>query len=270
LFSSRARFLRGLGLVALVWLASATAQSSTLWEWKLGPFYTRSVLWDAAELTEPNLRTLYGQLSRELKDNRAWTVEVFTDKADAGHESAGKMVAETDYDRWLGLYNEFGRRLLPMAEILAYEKNAVLRLRNSAGACSEVVLSGENFLRVPMGAVEFEILKISYHPLPPSTEPSSGDEAMVSIYVRSPALPNEDQARQFSLLMQKRLQQKRIIVAFRNDAYFLTDGRFPVVYRFDPTARPPSREQYEQSETMYCFCELPGIQCGLRGSGTIR
>jgi hypothetical protein len=61
--------------------------------------------------------------------------------------------------------------------------------------------------------------------------------------------------------MQKRFQLKRIVVALRADAYFLTDDMFPVVYRFDAKPMPPSREQYEQMKTMYCVSDRPGIQC---------
>ena len=247
--------------MALLSAAAVPSRGSTLWEEQLGPFYARSVLWDAADLTEPKLRLFYHELSEELKNNRAWTVGVFTDETDAGHESAGKMLTEKGYDWWLELYNEFGRKLLPMAEILVYEKNAVLRLRSSDGTCSEVVLLGDNFLRVRLGSVKFEILKIIYHRLPPSAEPRPGDEAMISVYVRSSSFPGENQARRFSLLMKDRFLQKRVDVAFRSDAFFLTDLRFPIMYRFDSTATPPSRDEYAKSKTMYCFCELPGIQC---------
>jgi hypothetical protein len=245
----------------MVFATAATARASTLWEYRLGPFYSRSLLWDAADLTEPRLRALYEQLSPELANNRAWTVQVFTDRTDAGRESGGKMGTEADYERWWKLYNGLGGKLLPMAEVLVYEKNAVLRLRNSAGVCSEVVLSGDNFLRTRLGSVSFEVLEIYYHSLPPGTAPSDGDEAMVTIFVRASAFPDEDQARQFSLLMQNRFEQKRIIVVFRSDAFFLTDEMFPIIYRFDPAAAPPSREEYERSKTMYCFCDRPGVLC---------
>jgi len=247
--------------MVLLFPASGGARGSTLWEYQLGPFYSRSVLWNAPDLTEPNLRTFYQQLSQELRNNRSWTVSVFVDRADAGRESAGLMGTEADYDRWLRLYNEFGRNLFPMAEILAYGNNAVLRLRNGAGVCTEVVLSGDNFLRVKSGGMDFEILEIYFHPLPPSTEPSPGDEAMVTIFVRASAFPDESRAREFSLLMQSRFQQKRVTVAFRADAFFLTDGMFPIMYRFDSTATTPGRDAYQKSKTMYCFCDVPGIPC---------
>jgi len=248
-------------VIAMLGATACLALDRTLWEGKAGPFYSRVVVWDASEFTDTNLRLFYRRLSRELKGNRAWTVDVFIDRDDAAREVSGKMVTEKGYDWWLDLYNKFGRKLLPMAEISSYSGSAVLRLRDNTGACSEIVLSGHDFLRASVGDVKFEILKVYYGSLPPHTEPREGDEAMVSIYVRSSSFPSAEQAREFSLLMEKRFQQKRITVLFRTDAFFLTDIKFPVMYRFDPAAAPPSREEYQQSKTMYCFCDQPGIPC---------
>ena len=244
---------------------SCPAQDSTLLQGSVGPFYGRAVLWDATNLTEQNLRSYHKQLSRELKPYRAWTVMVFIDKGDATRELYGKLRTEETYDWWLELYNQFGRKLLPMAELLTYEDNAVLRMRDAAGTCSETVLAGENFLRVRQNDIDFKILETYFTGLPPHTAATSGDEAMIWVYVRSSSFPNENQARDFSSLMQKRFRQKRVIVTIRTDSYFLMDGRFPIMYRFDKEGAPPSREQYEHSKTMYCFCERPRIQCSHSG-----
>jgi hypothetical protein len=180
--------------MAMLAVASSPALSRTLWEAKVGPFYSRVVVLDAAELTEANLRSFYQQLSRELEGSRAWTVGVFIDQRDAEREVSGKMRTDPSYAWWLDLYGKYGRNPLPMAEILSYSGNGVLRLRDRSGVCTESVLSGENFLRVHLGAVDFEILKVYYRPLPPHTDSSLGDEATVSIYVRASALPNSAQA----------------------------------------------------------------------------
>lgn len=248
-------------VVTILVATSCCAESRTLREWRVGPFYNRVVIWAGTDLTEPNLRSYYQQLSRELTGNRAWRVDVFSDEGDATRELYGKLRTEGDYDWWLGLYNKFGRKLLPKAEILSYAHNAVLRMRDTAGSCSEVVLSGDNFLRVHVGSIEFEILETYYHRLPPRTKPSHGDEAMISVYVRASSFPNVDQAREFGFLMRKRFRQKRIIVLIRTDSYFITDLAFPIMYRFDRDGVPPTREQYEQSKTMCCLCDRPAVLC---------
>ena len=258
------RDTRLIGWAIISLLAGAfcsTAEDSTLLQGRAGPFYGRVVIWEATKLTEQNLRPYYKQLSVELKAYRAWTVMVFIDKGDATRELYGKLATEETYDWWLGLYNQFGRKLLPMAEILTFEGNAVLRMRDSSGNCSETVLSGENFLRVGVDHIDFEILETYYTGLPPHTASAPGDEAMVWVYVRCSSFPTPDEAREFSLLMRKRFQQKRIIVVMRTDSYFITDGRFPILYRFDQNPTPPSQEQYERSQTMYCFCDRPDIRC---------
>jgi hypothetical protein len=227
----------------------------------VGPFYSRSVLWNASDLTEENLRLFYRELSREFKERNGWTVDVFVDQEDATRETYGKLKTGGDYDWWLDLYNQFGRALRPMAEISRNMGDGVVRLRDQAGNSSETVLAGENFLHVRVENVDFEVLKIYYSPLPPQTASNPGDEAMISIYVRASSFPSADLARQFSHLMQVRFQQKRIMVALRSDSYFITDGAFPIMYRFDRQGLPPSRPAYETSPTMYCFCDVPGIQC---------
>lgn len=248
-------------VAAMLGLACSLALGRTLSEAKVGPFYSRVVVLGASELTEANIRSLYGTWSRELNESRAWIVDVFIDQRDAEREVSGKMRTDPSYDWWLGLYNRFGRDPLPMAEILSYDGNGILRLRDQSGKCTESILSGENFLRVRRGAIDFEILKIYYRPLPPHTESSLGDEATVSVYARASTFPGPEEARDFSLLMQKRFKQRRIMTVIRTDAYFLTDHAFPVVYRFDQKPVPPGRKQYEQSKTMYCFSDRPGIQC---------
>jgi len=258
---SNARFIFLLIAIAIQGKASPVTRNSILWEGRVGPFYSRVTVWTVPEFTEPNLRAFYQRLAQKLKGNRAWKVEVFVDRNDAYRELYGKLVTEGDYDWWLKLYNKFGRKLLPKAEILSYRSNAVLRLRDRAGTCSEVVLSGDNFLRVHADNIEFEILEVYYHPLPPQSKPRHGDEAMVSLYVRASSFPKADQARAFALLMRKRFQQKQIIATIRTDSYFLTDNAFPIMYRFDATAAPPSPEQYKQSKIMYCFCDEPAIRC---------
>jgi hypothetical protein len=247
--------------MAMLAATSGVARDRTLWEGRAGPFYSRAVVWDAVELTEPNLRSFYLRSSQEMRGNRAWTLDVFIDRDDAERELHGLMVTDKGYDWWLDLYDKFGRKLLPMAEIQGYADNAVLRLRDSNGACSQTTLSGEDFLRAQVSGIKFEILKIYYRSLPPHTMPSPGDEAMISIYVRSSSYPTVEQAREFSRLMGKRFQEKRVMVIFRTDAFFLTDGAFPIMYRFDPSATPPGRAEYEHSKTMYCFCDQPGITC---------
>lgn len=254
-------------VIALLAATSCLAVNQTLWNWKAGPFCKLIVVWDVADLTEPKLRSYYQGLSRDLKRYRAWTVDVFVDREDAAREVSGKMIVETDddYDRWLDLYNKFGRKLRPMAEISGFGANAVLRLRDRNGNCSETVLSGDNFLQASVGDVKFEILEILYRLLPPHMKPRLGDDAMIDVFVRASSFPSVEQARTFSRLMQKRLQEKQIILMFRTDAFFIGDSFFPIMYRFDPATTPPTKEAYEHSKIMACSCNEPEIRCGELG-----
>lgn len=250
--------------VVCLWFAISVichAAGPTVWEKNVGPFFSRGVIWAPSDLTEPNLRSYYQRLSEELKTNLAWTVNVFVDREDASRELHGKLTAEGDYDWWLKLYNEFGRKLLPMAEILSFDGDAVLRLRDAHGACFETVLSGRNFLWVHQGSTDFQILDVHYRSLPPHTQSSPGDEAMIWVYVRSSVFPTVDEGKQLSELMRSRFHQKRIVVAIRTDSYFIADGAFPTVYRFDAEGTPPSRDDYANSRTMYCFCDRPEVRC---------
>lgn len=249
-------------VLALLAAPSCMAAASTLWGGKVGPFYGRVILWNAAELNRESLQLYYEQLSQELRGNLAWTVSVFVDQDDATREVSGKLKVENlDYAWWLELYRKFGRNLLAAAEILCYQDNAVLRLRDSTGKVTESVLAGSNFLHVQLDRVQFEILKAYYGPLPPHTSSAPGDEAAVHIYVRASSAPISGEAREFSRLMQERYKQKRVTVLIRTDAFFLTDWVFPIMYRFDAATTPPTREEYEKSKTIYCFCDQPSLPC---------
>ncbi len=243
------------------------AGSSIVWEQRDGPFLSRAVLWEGADFTEPNLRSFYAGFAAEMKPNRAWDVKVFLDRSDLTRELYGKFATDGDYDSWKNLYDKFGRSLLPMAEFLGYGDNAVMRLRDGAGVCSEVVLAGRNFLRMRDDGLVFEILESYYHRLPPNIRPSPGDQAMISVFVRASQFPSVGQARAFSKRLRGYFRQKRVIVAIRTDSYFLLDSGFPILYRFDERPAPPSREQYERVRTMYCFCEHAGILCGATPEG---
>ncbi len=252
--------------LAMLALASTSglAFASTFSEQSVGPFYSRALVWDVKDLTEQNLRSLYRQLSLELTSRRAWKIEVFVDQDDATRELHGKLRTEETYDWWLKLYNEFGKHLLPKAEILSCDNNAVLRIRNSAGTCSEILLAGDNFLRVKEGPIDFELLETYFHRLPPHTKPRRGDEAMISVYVRASSFPSTKQATALARLMRQRFRQARIAVAIRTDSYFITDGAFPIVYRFDPDGSPPTRAQYDQSQHMLCFYRGGEVVCRTR------
>jgi hypothetical protein len=236
-------------------------RGSTVWERRDGPFFSRAVLWPPAKFTAPNLRSFYGELAQQMKGYRGWDVEVFVDPGDLTRETHGKMATDEGYEWWQELYDKFGHSLLPMAEFFGHEDNAVMRVRDSAGVCSEVTLAGYDFLQVQADGTTFEILKIYYHPLPPNSKPVPGDEAMISVYVRASRFPSVDQARDLSRTLQQRFRQGRVMLVIRTDSYFITDGAFPILYRFDGKPAPPSLEEYKQSKTMYCFCDRPGILC---------
>ena len=165
-------WLRVVGLSAFALAMNPTsmdsAQARPLREGHLGSFYMRSVLWRGSDITEPSVRAFYPALSEELKGWRTWNVGVFMDEADAARELGAGKTLEMDYDAWLRRYERFGKALLPMAEIWSSMGNAVARVRNSAGQCSEFVLAGDNFLHADVDGVGFELLKIIYHGVPPT------------------------------------------------------------------------------------------------------
>jgi len=258
--------IRGLIIVSTSVAFSMTmrpclAAGSIVWERKDGPFFSRAVLWDPANFTDANLRSFYAGIAAEMQRNRAWDVKVFVDRNDLTRELYGKLVTDKGYEWWKDLHDKFGRGMLPMAELLGYRENTVMRVRDGHGVCSEVVLAGRNFLHLYSGGVAFDILESYYHPLPPDVTQSFGDQAMVSVFVRASRFPTVVQARALSKTLRGYFLQKRVTVAIRTDSYFLTDSAFPILYRFDQAPDPPSRVQYELTKTMYCFGDRPGILC---------
>ena len=251
----------GSALSIMLLQTSSVAPATRIWQRTDGPFRGRALVWAPADFTEANLRSFYLRLAPAMKGRRAWLVDVFVDEGDATRELHGKFASEGTYERWLWLYDRFGRHLLPMAKFYGLEDSAVLRLRDAAGVCYEIVLAGTDFLRLNSAGIKFELLEIGYHPLPPSVKPTSGDDAMVSVWVRASQLPNTDQARDVSRLLQDRFLEKRVRVHFRTDSYFITDDSFPIMYRFDQEPNPPDKEGLSRSNSISCFCERPGIRC---------
>jgi hypothetical protein len=246
----------------LLLAASCLGQGRIYWERKDGPLYTRYEIWRVADLTPGNIRSFYRRLAPEMNGYRAWVVKMFVDEAEATRDLYGKLATGVDYERWSQLYEQFGRKLGPVAMIMSQGRDAVARLRDKGGNCTETVLAGSNWLRSRVSRVEFEILEAYYHPLPPiADEPSPGDEAMVDINVRASPFPTMVQAQDFSSIMRSRFQERRVTIIIRQDAYFLTDEAFPIVYQFDETPSPPTKDEYLRSKTMYCFCDQPTIQC---------
>lgn len=98
------RLLLGLAvtLAALIFSPRCAARSATLWQGTAGPFYNRALLWEPADLTEPNLRSLYRELAAEFKGTRAWAVTIFVNRDDAIREAGGKLrIEDVDYNYWL-------------------------------------------------------------------------------------------------------------------------------------------------------------------------
>jgi len=144
--------------VVLFARAPVPKESITIWQRTDGPFFSQALLWEPASLTEENLRALYLRRAPAMRSRRAWLVWVFVDPGDAYRELRGKFATEGTYERWLGQYSAFGRKLFAMGELYGYRENVVLRFRNAVGTCTESVLAGTNFLRIEGGGIRFEIL----------------------------------------------------------------------------------------------------------------
>lgn len=231
------------------------AAPETLWEQHSGPYLTRYMLWAPHDITEANVREYYRNIRSEIGDERAWTVRIFADRDDANRDLYGKLRTEEDYEWWKQLYDRYGRTLAPAAELVGRKGRVSMRIRFATGHCKEVTLEGTSLLHFGDGDYSYELLRVAFRPLPPGQTPVETAGAEITVWIRARRLPNSDRAQLFRARLVDLFGSSRLTVVFRSDAWFLLDGGFPIVYRFDEKPVPPTKEQFQAGPTRYCMPE---------------
>ncbi len=262
--------LRGSALVAGTLLAvfarPAPAQEpKVLWDMGDRTLMRRSVLIAPDQFSVGRAEHISRAfLAANRERYRLLQLSIFTDELDARRTGSGKGSTDVSYEGWRQLYELYGRRPQPMAETIVTQRGAVMRWRDAVGHVGRVVLKGQDPLVVRLDGSTFEILELAvsrgeddymYSPLAPT-------RVYLAVRTRAPGL---ERARKYTLLLAKQWGLAHVSASFRQDSWFITNERFPLVYRFEETMPPPTEAEYRASATNSCLLASGRIHCDCQG-----
>lgn len=172
---------------------------------------------------------------------------------------------EITYAKWEYYYRNYASEPLPMAEAIAIGDSAVLRFRDENDKVERVVLSGADPLVLDVEGTRFEILHLRFRTVPKVRLGQEVEPLGARFFIRTDGKLTNELGIKATRILADRVRLQNVIADFRNDAWFITDGSFPLVYPFEPWATPPSFEDYYRSVSMLCEIEPERISCGTYG-----
>jgi hypothetical protein len=224
-------------------------------------FWRRAIVIPQRQFDELTVTTLANTFLRDAAPFTAALLSVFVDDTDA-RIMLGKSALPVTYDSWLGEYSRYGRRRLPMAEVVVLRSGAVLRISDGKKETRGVVLRGEDPLRLgaPSNA---EIVGIRLYRGAPLESGQFRKRSGAEVYVTDRSAMTEEEIKSVTELAAKRIGLEFAQIFVRRDVWFIDQASFPVDYRFD-TSSPPSRDDYRSSRTWACLVERGPARCWLR------
>jgi len=227
-----------IAIVASRLLAAGQAQTA--------PDYRSEVYVARPEFTESRIAALSRDI---LKRQQAVFISVwfFTSEADAADYRSGKISDHISYDVWRRSYERL-KDMRPMARLVSIGDSSVLLLRGADGAVTRAVLSGRNPLEMTIsGGREVHILDLVL-----SLRNSRSKEYRVNVFAWTAQPLEESLGREVIADLKPKIPFEDMILAVRNDPWFLDDPFFPVFSPFDPEFLPPLKAQYVVSPTLTC------------------
>lgn len=206
-------------------------------------------------------------LAREFADNagpccRAAVLSIYVDSIDARIMS-GKGYLPVDYESWARDYAAFGRRALPMAEVVVLRSGAIARISDGRRETKRIVLLGRDPLAIQDAGRSASIIHLRLFRGIPLASGRADERTGADVFVRTSGTLDERSGRTFSTLIASRLGLDFASVHLRTDTWFIDHAVFPVDYRFDDTD-PPTFNQFLNSETQTCYVESGESTCTTR------
>ena len=245
-------------LLALLGGDAPEAKVEVLWEQVAGGVRTKGLL---GEMSEEEFRRLALEFLGPEKVTVGQVV-LYRSKQDE-QKAAGKPGTDVSYESWLSLLKRWGTACPEVREALQIGPAIVERSVDRECRTKRVVLLGEKdpLLRRIDGA-EVEILHIVFQPVERSENTWGRRLISLQFYVRTQADVSIDLARQLLVEMKQLSGMPEIIVVLRNDAWFIEDSLFPVIYPFDgPVKHIPTKEEYQTSQAVCGSSERGRIGC---------
>ena len=174
---------------------------------------------------------------------------MFGDRSGAPLPKADHM----SYYDWRKVYEVISKTPTDIAEMLSIEDNAVLRVSRKNGTLKRTVLKGHDPLQIDIEGQNYEIAHLDLNVLP-----------TVNIYLRTTAPLGVGPGRQLFRQLSALFGGFNILIAARNDAWFIFEPNYPFVNPFQPKTSVPTFEEYSGSPTLRCGLWSGSTQCELK------
>lgn len=194
-----------------------------------------------------------------LNENRSLPVlklSIVTNRRDSAIALCGKCMYDYPFSVWLRLRRQWLLEHGPVAEMIAINGNAVLRVRDRAGDIQRVVLAGNDPLRVRVAGTAIEILHIAF----PSAEGVFRSRETLEFYARRSGPLSLNEAVEVTRVLRD-ATGGRIDLSVRADSWFVASEHFPIVSIFEPITEPPRYESLVQNKTIYCIGAVRDVRC---------
>jgi hypothetical protein len=171
-------------------------------------------------------------------------------------------IACDHYRQWLYYFDRSRNNSRAVADVIAINGNAVLRVRSVTGVISRAVLKGADPTVFSLAGAPVEVLMLSGRAIS-DFEGCSIPRGIAPIaYLQTPAPLSLDLCRRAMAEFTKKIGAKRLHVSLRNDPWFICGGNFPIIYPFANLGEPPREQDYYRSRTFTCSVECDGtIAC---------
>lgn len=173
--------------------------------------------------------------------------------------------------------------VLPVAELVASGRDAVLRVRHLDGSVSRSVISGRDPLILPRGSTVAEVLHLEFRATrelfdramgakaggvvrlhSPIVQLLTQSEEAACIYVRLRPWPTElGEHREISLSIAGSLGIASASILFRPDAWF-ADDNYPVPNPYLEWQQPPDLSGWARIPQVFCLIEKEQCRCSAR------
>jgi len=245
-------------LLALWGAAAPGAKVEVLWEQVAGGVRTKGLL---GEMSEGEFRRLALEFLGPEKVTVGQVV-LYGSKEDE-EKAAGKPGTDVSYEWWRTLLRRHGLGCPEMREAIQIGPAIVERSVDRKCRTKRVILLGEKdpLVRRIDGA-EVEILHIVFQSLAKGKKIWGRKVMRLQFYARTRSTVSTDLARKLLWEMRELSGMPELTVALRNDAWFIEDSAFPIIYPFDgPVRRIPTKQEYQVSEAGCVWFDPGPVSC---------
>jgi len=150
------------------------------------------------------------------------------------------------YDYWSRMYRSLSQSPNEIAEMISIGGNAVLRMRDGAGAIHRRVLAGRDPLQLEVEGDQFEVLYIAF------STPGPYILQRADVYIRTDALLKTEAGLELLRRLQTLFTDLEVSIFARNDPWFIYEPTYPFVNPFVENQSPPTPEEYGKGQTLNC------------------